>query len=199
MYRKNISIIGIILICIYYFVVINFVTTGSENWLVVFEVLTIISGFYFIFFIMVMPFSHNEKYKNIRLLAIIFVSTLMIFTTIAHTISLNSIYNIKNGIDIPDYLYIGKHSSYITPIEYLGWGIFLGLAFLFSFLGIENGQKTKSLKITLLVCAFLCFLGFGGWLIINENLWYIASMGYGIGTVVICIELLLYEKGKLWF
>jgi heme A synthase len=194
--RKTISIIGILLICIYYFVVINFVTTGSENWLIIFEVLTIISGIYFIFFIMVIPFSHDDKYKNYKLLAIIFVSTLMIFTTIAHTLSLNSIYNLKNGIDIPDYLYIGKPSSYITPIEYLGWGIFLGLAFLFSFFGIENEQNTRPFKITLFVCALLCFLGFFGWLIINENLWYIGSMGYGVGTIIMCIELLIYEKRK---
>ena len=192
--RKDISIIGITLICIYYFVVINFIATGSENWLIVFEVLTIISGIYFILFIMVIPFSHNEKNKKYKLLAIIYVSTLMIFTTIAHAISLNSIYNIKNGIEIPDYLYIGKHSSYITPIEYLGWGIFLGLSFLCSFFGIENEQKLKHLKITLLVCSCLCFSGFFGWLIINENLWYIGSMGYGIGTIVMCIELLIYQK-----
>lgn len=29
---------------------------------------------------------------------------------------------------------------------------------------------------------------------INENLWYLAPMGYGVGTIVICIELLVIEK-----
>ena len=74
--------------------------------------------------------------------------------------------------------------------------MFLGLAFLFSSLGIANKQELKPLKITLLICSCLCIIGFFGWLIINENLWYIASIGYGIGAVIICIELLLYEKIK---
>jgi cyanate permease len=107
-----------------------------------------------------------------------------------------SIQNIKNGINIPEYLQIGKTMSYVTAIEYLSWGIFLGLAFLFSSLGIGNKYELKHLKMTLFICSCLCIIGFFGWLIINENLWYIASMGYGIGTVIICIELLLYEKGK---
>jgi cyanate permease len=96
---------------------------------------------------------------------------------------------------MPDYFQIGKQYSFVTSIEYLGWGIFLGLAFLFSSFGIENKQELKSLKITLFVCSYLCIIGFFGWLI-YENLWYIASLGYGIGTLIICVELLLYEKRK---
>jgi hypothetical protein len=157
----------------------------------VFDIVTMFSGIYYVFLITVLPFSNDEKTQNNKILAIIFAVTLMIITDIAHTINLTSIRNIKNGVNIPDYLQIGKTLSFVTSIEYLGWGIFLGLAFLFSSLGIINKQKLKHLKITLFICSCLCIIGFFGWLIINENLWYIASMGYGIGAVIICIELLL--------
>jgi hypothetical protein len=189
--RKNIAIIGIILCCIYFFVAIIFVATRSRNWLIIFDIVTMFSGIYFIFLVIVLPFSKDE---NNKIAAILFVTILGIFTNIAHTVNLVSIQNIKNGIDIPVYLQIGRAMSYVTAIDYLGWGIFLGLAFLFSSLGMENKKELKSLKIILLICSCLCIIGFFGWLMINENLWYIASLGYGIGTVVICIELLQYEK-----
>jgi hypothetical protein len=196
LYRKNIAIIGILLCCIYFFVAIIFVTTGSINWLIMFDIVTMFSGIYFVLLVTVLPFFKDENNQNNKLLAIIFVTALMIFTNIAHTANLVSIQNIKNGIDIPEYLQIGKTMSYVTAIEYISWGIFLGLTFLFSSLGIGNKHELKHLKITLFICSCLCIIGFFAWLIINENLWYIASMGYGIGTVIICIELLLYENGK---
>ena len=192
MNRKNIAIMGILLCCIYFFVVIIFVATSSTNWLIVFDIVTMFSGIYYVFLIIVLPFSEDRK----KTPAIIFAAALMIMTNIAHTINLTSIQNIKNGINIPDYLQIGKALSFVTSIEYLGWGIFLGLAFLFSSSGIENKRELKLLKITLFICSCLCIIGFFGWLIINENLWYIASVGYGIGAVIICIELLLMEKNK---
>ena len=191
MNRKNIAIMGILLCCIYFLVVIIFVTTGSINWLIVFDIVTMFSGIYYVSLVIVLPFSKNRTNK---ILAIIFAVALMVITNIAHTINLTSIQSIKNGIHIPDYLQIGKPLSFVTSIEYLGWGIFLGLAFLFSSLGIVNKQELKHLKITLFVCSCLCLIGFFGWLLINENLWYIASMGYGIGAVIICIELLLYRE-----
>jgi hypothetical protein len=194
MNRKNIAIIGILLCCIYFFVVVVFVMTGSTNWLMVFDIVTMFSGIYYVFLIIALPFSKDEKIQNNKTPAIIFVAALMIITNIAHTINLTSIQNIKNGISIPDYLQIGKNLSFVTSIEYLGWGVFLGLAFLVSSLGIANKQELKSLKITLIICSCLCIIGFFGWLIINENLWYVASVGYGIGAVIICIELLLYGE-----
>jgi len=192
MNRKNIAITGILLCCIYFFVVIEFVATSSTNWLMVFDIVTMFSGIYYVFLIIALPFSENRK----KTPAIIFAAALMIITNIAHTINLTSIRNIKNGINMPDYLQIGKTFSFVTSIEYLGWGIFLGLAFLFSSLGIANKQELKPLKITLFICSCLCIIGFFGWFLINENLWYIASVGYGIGAVIICIELLLMGKSK---
>jgi hypothetical protein len=188
--RKNIAITGIILCCIYFLAVVMFIAIRAMNWLIIFDIVTMFSGIYFVFFVIVLPFSKDE---NNKIAAILFAAILGIFTNIAHTLNLVSIQNIKNGINIPAYLQIGRAMSYVTAIDYLGWGIFLGLAFLFSSLGMENKKELKSLKVTLLVCSCLCIIGFLGWLIINENLWYIASMGYGIGTVVICIELLQYE------
>jgi len=193
MNRKNIAIAGIIICCIYFATVVFFILSGSQNWLIIFEVVTMISGLYFIFLILVLPLSDNEKKKIYKILAIVFVSALMIFTNIVHITNLMILRLTNNGVIIPEYFQLGKNPSVITIVEYSGWGIFLGLAFLFSSIGIENDKILKPLKITLFICAMLCFTGFLG-SIINEHLWYIASLGYGIGTLVICTEMIIIDR-----
>jgi hypothetical protein len=195
MNRRNIAILGILLICIYFIVVTFFVITSSQNWLIIFEILTMVSGMYFIFFIIILPFSNNENKKIYKLMSIIFVTGLMFFTNIAHIFNLTVIKIIENGTFVPDYLQIGKIPSIVFSIEHFGWGIFLGLSFLFSSFGIENLNKNKPIKITLKICAGLCFIGYFGTLL-NENLWYIASVGYSFGVITICIEIILLEKIK---
>ena len=193
MNRKNVAIAGIILCCIYFATVIFFILAGSQNWLIIFEIVTMISGIYFIFLILALPFSDNEKKKIYKISAIIFVTSLMIFTIIAHIVNLMVLRLLNNGILIPEYLQLGKNPSVITLAEYFGWGIFLGLSFLFSSIGIEKNKIIKPLKITLFICSMLCFIGFFG-SIINEHLWYIASLGYGFGTLVICTEMIVIDN-----
>ena len=33
-------------------------------------------------------------------------------------------------------------------------------------------------------------------ILLNENLWYIASVGYSFGVITICIEIILLDKIK---
>ena len=189
---KNIAISGIILCFIYFLTVTIFVISGSQNWLIIFEIVTMISGIYFVILILFLPLSNNEKKRIYKILAIIFVTALMVFTNLVHIINLTII---CNKINVPNHFQLGKMPSIITLTEYFGWGIFMGLAFMFSSIGIENEIKLRPIKITLLICSILCFISFFGSLI-NENLWYIAPLGYGIGTLIICIENLLLERNK---
>lgn len=52
----------------------------------------------------------------------------------------------------------------------------------------------KRLKTILLICGSLCLLGFFGTVPVNGNIWYMAPLGYGLGTIVVCIEMLLDFK-----
>jgi hypothetical protein len=88
---KNIAITGILLSCVYFFVVIVFVATSSTNWLMLFDIVTMIAGIYYVLLIVALPFSEDGK----KIPAIIFAAALMIITNIAHTINLTSIQNIK--------------------------------------------------------------------------------------------------------
>lgn len=192
---KNAAISGVVLCSLYFVSVALFIAINTLLLQIIFEIITLISGIYFVFLVLILPFSNDNEKKIFKILAIICVVALMFFTSLAHIISLTVLQLVQSGINIPEFLQLGKFPSIITSIEYLGWGIFLGLAFLFSALGMEGNKHWKPLKLTLLICAILCFLGYFGSLI-NVNLWYIASVGYGFGTLIMCIEILIIEKRK---
>ncbi len=48
----------------------------------------------------------------------------------------------------------------------------------------------KRLKTILLICGSLCLLGFFGTALVNGNHWYLVPLGYGLGAIIVCIEML---------
>ncbi|MDR1690154.1 MAG: hypothetical protein LBS21_16350 [Clostridiales bacterium] len=111
----------------------------------------------------------------------------MILTNAVHITNIAVIMPlIKRGTPIADFFQVGESPSVLMGIDYLGWGLFMGLAFIFSACAIDTATK---LRKTLMLCGFLCLIGFIGALF-NENLWYAAPLGYGVGTAIICLELL---------
>ena len=104
---------------------------------------------------------------------------------------------INEGVNVPVYFQIGFWPSVEMAIDYLAWGFFMGLAFLCVGLSAKSNDKSKRImKLNALLCGILCLVGFFGTIFINENIWYVAPIGYGIGTMIICIQLLRYNKDK---
>lgn len=195
MTRKNIAFSGIIICSMYFVITSLLIVTSSKLWLTALELITMLSGIFMIMLIAVIPGPNLEKMKRNKMLAIIFSSACMILTNAVHMVNLSVTQKlIDHGIAVPDYLVIGTWPSVEMAIDYLAWGLFMGLAFLFSSIAMENEGSFRILKITLCVCGSLCFLGFFGAILMNPNLWYIAPMGYGLGTLVICFELLIITK-----
>lgn len=52
------------------------------------------------------------------------------------------------------------------------------------------------LQNTTYICAILCQIGFWGAMFINENLWYLAPWGYGLGFMILCIQALKISNSK---
>lgn len=197
MTRKNVAKLGIGLCFLYFIVTFVFIFMGSRTWLTAMELTTMISGVFMLMLIIVLPFSQSNTLQGYKLLSIIFVSSCMILTNVAHMVNLTVTEHLmKSGLSVPSYLQIGKWPSIEMAVDYLAWGLFMGLAFIVSSLGIKNNASSKKLKTTLIICGALCIIGFFGAILINENMWYAAPMGYGIGTVIICIELLHYDHIK---
>lgn len=189
--RKSIAIFGIIICLIYFALTILLVASGEQIWLTFFEIITMISGVFMVALIMVLPFSQRQYIKH---MAIIFACVCMILTNVAHVVNLTVTEPLlRKGVYISEYLQIGFWPSVEMAIDYLGWGLFMGLSFIYSFLGLIKNNSTRKIRIMLLISGILCFIGFFGTVLINEHMWYIAPMGYGLGTLVICIELLVID------
>ena len=130
---------------------------------------------------------------------LVFMSCTCTLTGLAHTVNMTVTRKlIAEGIAVPDYFRIGFWPSVEMAVDYLAWGFFMGLAFLSVGLAIRSGEKSKRLmKGLVIICGVLCLTGFLGAVLVHENLWYLAPVGYGFGTIVICIQMLRgRENGK---
>jgi len=62
-------------------------------------------------------------------------------------------------------------------------------------------MELKKVKYTMLICGCLCIVGMSGPIFRNDLLWFIAVIGYAIGTPIICIQMIrfyvrLHANGK---
>ena len=194
--KNKIALLGIVDVCIYTVTVLLYLIVKSEPLLTIWEVVTFLSAPVMLLILLDILKNYGQVNPIYQILAVVFMTCNIALTSLAHFVNITVTRNlIAEGINIPTYLQIGYWPSVEMAIDYLAWGFFMGLAFLMTaFALLREGGVLKRLKITLLVCGILCLTGFFGAVVINENLWYLAPMGYGAGTIVLCIETLLDSK-----
>ncbi len=193
--EKKVSIIGII-VCVLYFLSVGlFLITGTSLALTAWELMTVISGP--VVLLVLLGFArHLSVSTTQKNLMLVFMGCTCALTGTAHIVNITVTRRLMaEGIDVPTYFQIGQWPSVEMAVDYLAWGFFMGLAFLAISFPISDNDKSKRVtKIISLICGILCLIGFCGALFINENLWYLAPMGYGIGLIVLCIRVLVYGR-----
>ena len=136
MTRRNVAVLGCITCIIYFVLTFIFVMTGSRSWLAAFEMITMFAGIVMVALIIVLPFSQEVEKNNYRTIGIVFAAACMILTNVAHIVNLTVTEALlRKNIYVPEYLQIGTWPSVEMVIDYLGWGLFMGLAFIFSSFG----------------------------------------------------------------
>lgn len=190
---KKIAIIGVST-CILYFISVGlFLITKEEAALTTWELMTCLSAPIELLVLSELSNLVNATaiYKNAML---VFMACACALTSVAHIVNITVTRRlISEGINVPEYFRIGFWPSVEMAIDYLAWGFFVGLAFLC--IGFATNSKDKQklmIKVTVLVCGMLCLSGFFGAIFINENLWYVAPMGYGLGSMIICIQMMRF-------
>lgn len=187
---KKISIIGIATVTLYFISVVLFLITKTETALSVWELMTIFSAPVVLFVLLELNtlLDVTSIYKSAML---VFMSCTCALTGVAHIVNLTVTRRlIREGVNVPTYFQIGHWPSAEMAADYLAWGFFVGLALLCIGLGCKGENQYRcTLKITLLICGLLCLIGFFGAVFINENIWYVAPMGYGFGLMVICMQI----------
>ena len=182
MKKKTIAIIGIA-VCIAYFVsTAALIITAGKIALLCMEVSTMVAGIFMVILFMSLPYSTDKSGSLFKKMAVICAAACMVLTNMAHWVNISVTQPLINaGINVPDYFRIGTWPSVEMAVDYVGWGLFMSLAFLFAAKAIKPNLGFRWL---LIACGCLCMIGFVG-VLANENLWYIAPIGYGPGTVVL--------------
>ena len=192
---KQIPIIGIITCVIYFISVGLFLATQSAVFLTVWELMTVISAP--VVLLVLLGFSKILSTPDTqKKLLLVFMGCTCALTAVAHIVNITVTRRLMSeGVEVPTYFQIGYWPSVEMAVDYTAWGLFTGLAFLALSLPLSSKNKTlRQMKIISLICSFLCIAGFCGASFINENLWYLAPLGYGIGLIVICVQMLLYKE-----
>lgn len=159
------------------------------------ELSTIVSTLPFLLLFETMPIGSAQEHVLAKKISIICMASCMVLTSVVHTVQLTITQPfVASGNSLSTYFQVGFWPSVPMAIDYLAWGFFMGTTFLCSAYAVD--KVLKLLKTTLLICGLLCYMGLLGVIFINENCWYLAPMGYGIGIVIVCIELLQLNKRK---
>ena len=185
---KRIHLVGIIAIILYFLSVGSFLISHAEIALTIWELMTVISGP--IVLLVLLELSHRLSSPDLYHNAMVaFMACTCALTGVAHIVNITVTRRlISDGVEVPLYFQIGQWPSVEMAVDYLAWGFFMGLAFICLALPIASTDKTaRSLKVISLINGILCLLGFAGALFINENIWYLAPMGYGFGLLILCI------------
>jgi hypothetical protein len=186
--------LGIGCYAVYGFVIFGFIATKSSMALTIWEVYTIISAVLILLLLLTILTEVKSDKTIWKSAAIVSMSCTTILTTVIHFVMLTVTRPIADsGIAVPDYFLIGKWPSVHMAIEYLAWGFFMGLAFVFTALAL-NREELRIEKITIMICGLLCIAGLTGPILSIESLWFISVAGYAIGTPVICIQMIHYYK-----
>ena len=185
---KRIHLIGITAVILYFLSVGSFLISHADIALTIWELMTVISGP--IVLLVLLELSHSLSCSDLNRRAMqVFMGCTCVLTGTAHIVNIAVTRRlIKEGVEVPLYFQIGQWPSVEMAVDYLAWGFFMGLAFICLGLPVASTDKTKrSLKVISLINGILCLIGFIGAMFINENIWYLAPMGYGFGLLIICI------------
>ena len=194
---KKIYIITIADVILYFISVLLFLVTQTDIALTVWELVTILSG-PILLFVMLQLGNDLIRSKTVMYAMLSFMTCVCILTSAAHIVNISVTRRlISEDVNVPSYFQIGQWPSVEMAVDYLAWGFFMGLAYLSLGLPPLKSEENKNgLRIALIICGFMCLIGFFGALFINENLWYIAPMAYGPGIIIICILAMFAGKNK---
>lgn len=185
---KRIPLTGIITVILYFLSVGAFVVSQTDIALTIWEMMTVISG-PVVLLIMLYTSQRLATPDTYRTAMVAFMSCVCALTGLAHIVNIAVTRRLmREGVAVPLYFQIGQWPSVEMAVDYLAWGLFMGLAFICMGVPDTSKDKTKKrIRIVSIINGVLCLTGFAGAVFINENIWYLAPMGYGIGLIIICV------------
>lgn len=143
-----------------------------------------------------MPIRQTKAKRS--LIALIFISMFAVLTCTNHFLYLTVLNKVTfESSNLNSILSLGNWPSLVMAVDYLAWGLFLGLALLFAAASFKGDRLRSALRWTFVFSGTLCILGVVGVALIDPLLWFVSVTGYGLGFPIISILLtMLYIKSK---
>jgi len=185
---KRLPFIGIITVILYFLSVGSFLVSKTETALTIWEMMTVISGP--IVLLILLETSRRLATPDIyRMAMVAFLACVCALTGVAHIVNITVTRRLmQEGVAVPLFFQIGQWPSVEMAVDYLAWGLFMGLAFLCLGVPAVSIDKAKRrIRTVSLINGILCLTGFIGAVFINENIWYLAPVGYGFGLLILCV------------
>ena len=185
---KRLPFIGIITVILYFLSVGSFLVSKTETALTIWEMMTVISGP--IVLLILLETSRRLATPDIyRMAMVAFLACVCALTGVAHIVNITVTRRLmQEGVAVPLFFQIGQWPSVEMAVDYLAWGLFMGLAFLCLGVPAVSIDKAKrGIRTVSLINGILCLTGFIGAVFINENIWYLAPVGYGFGLLILCV------------
>lgn len=186
--RIKIPLTGIIAVILYFLSMGAFLASQTDAALTDWEMMTVISGP--IVLLVLLETSHRLSLPDIyRRAMVAFMACVCTLTGAAHIINITVTRSLmQEGLSVPLYFQIGQWPSVEMAVDYLAWGLFMGLAFLCIGVPAVAGSKSeRRIRIVSLFNSILCLIGFLEAIFIHESIWYAAPMGYGFGFLILCM------------
>lgn len=189
---KKVAILGIADVCQYAAVVGLYLVFKTEPLLTLWEIVTMLSAPVMLLILLEILKKCGTGSTLCHSLTLVFMACVIALTSAAHIVNITVTRRLMaEGVDVPTYFQIGNWPSVEMAVDYLAWGFFMGLAFIATALSLRHAERgSKRLMSLLLLCGALCLAGFFGAVLFNENLWYLAPMGYGVGTLFVCVTII---------
>lgn len=179
--KIGIAIMALVLIIIYFAVVVVFFMTQSLVVFKLWEILILISAPVVLLLLLALLTDTEYEKRGFAIASISFMICATVITSLAHYENI-----------VSRELVAAK----FQPGDPLAWGYFTGLAFLLGSMAISEDRRKRGMKRTLLVGGILCLLGLAGPITGIDPLWFIAVAGYGLGTPVLSVQLIKYNKSS---
>ncbi len=183
--------------------ILNFLAVGgfffakSQTALTVWEIVTIVGALALC--AVLVELAEQMQISSIsRTMMLVFLICACTLTSIAHILNMTVTRKLlAEGMAVPEYLQMGYWPSTEMALDYMAWGFFIGLAFLILGLAIKSDSRCKrSFRIWSIVSGALCLIGFFCAILVNENLWYVAPVGYGLCPIVIMWKMIRFKRSE---
>lgn len=192
---KNIAYSILLISGLYLLSVIGWVITENRKIITVMELLTVWAAIEIVLLMAELYRASCERRKSHSLIALIFTLCMAVVTISNHFMFLTVASQIFHSNNMPSWLLLDGWPSITKGLECVAWGFFLGMAMLFASFAL-NDLGSKVITWTMRISGIMTLAGLIGPITGYMNYYYLSTVGYTIGFLVLSIEMIVYFNNK---